>query len=183
MTSRCLSADSLRFWDHPVPAGSLRRPCGWPTGQPDTSPAPRPDPIGVPTFRMGETRVGWVPSLRRSLGVPADGHVAVGLSRVRRRGLRAWLAHAVLRTHQSGYCAIDDASTRVLSRSPVHAFPGPAWGDGSPAPWALPLASHPTVTSDARRDWEQAWTLAWRQPFLCHTPAMRLRVARRRTLG
>jgi hypothetical protein len=33
MTSPCLSAGGLRFWDRPVPAEEFRLPCGWPTGR------------------------------------------------------------------------------------------------------------------------------------------------------
>ena len=50
-------------------------------------------------------------------------------------------------------------------RSPVPSFPCLAGADGSLAPWALPLAPHPTVTSDARRDWEQAWDTGLREPL------------------
>src|SRR5712692_4577875 len=54
----------------------------------------------------------------------------------------------------------DEASSRVHSHSPVPSFPRPVCPDGSDAPWPLPLASYPTVASDARRDREPAWTLA-----------------------
>ena len=135
--ARCLSAGSRRFGDHPVPAEFVRHPHGRLTGRPDTAPTPRPDRSGMTTVRRDEMRVGWVPSLRRSHGVPAAGHTAAGLSCVRHRGRRAWLDLAVLMTHHSGYCASDDASARG------HAFPGPAREDGSPSPWALSLSSHP----------------------------------------
>jgi hypothetical protein len=46
--------------------------------------------------------------------------------------------------------------SKICSRSPVRSFPGPDWQDGSAAPWTLPWASHPAVTSDARQDREQA---------------------------
>ena len=48
------------------------------------------------------------------------------------------------------------ASSEIHLRSPVRCFPSPVASFGSTLPWTLPLAFHPTVTSDAERDWEQA---------------------------
>ncbi len=48
------------------------------------------------------------------------------------------------------------ASSDVHLRSPVRCFPSPVASFGLKLPWTLPLAFHPTVTSDAERDWEQA---------------------------
>src|SRR5207248_5420086 len=45
----------------------------------------------------------------------------------------------------------------------------------SKLPWTLPLAFHPTVTSDAERDWRQPWILGWER--LCSTQHKRPQVA------
>jgi hypothetical protein len=49
----------VRFSGHPVPAQGFRFPHGRPTGQ------TRPDPDGVSTFHMHETRTDWAPSVPR----------------------------------------------------------------------------------------------------------------------
>src|SRR6266567_6441892 len=48
------------------------------------------------------------------------------------------------------------ASSKVHLHSSVRFSPCPVASFGSKLPWTLPLAFHPTVTSDAERDWEQA---------------------------
>src|SRR5690349_19770940 len=50
---------------------------------------------------------------------------------------------------------IHEASSSVHLRSPIQSFPDLDCADGSHAPSALPRASYPAVTSNARRDWEQ----------------------------
>ncbi len=52
--------------------------------------------------------------------------------------------------------SVHEASSSVHSRSPIQSFPNLACADGSHAPSALPRASYPAVTSNARRDREQA---------------------------
>jgi hypothetical protein len=138
MTSRCLSAGGLRFLDRPVPAAEFRRSCDWPT----TQGGPQRD-CHVP--HRGETHgVGvlftpgsWYPH-RSKVGSP-------GLD----PNLLSWLPIGPA-------ISLDGASTRIHVCSPVRACPSPGWPDGSASPWALPLASHPAVTGDARRDWAQA---------------------------
>jgi hypothetical protein len=44
---------------------------------------------------------------------------------------------------------------------PSDLSPRPTTSVGSPSPRLSPLLPNPTVTSDARRSREQAWTLAW----------------------
>jgi hypothetical protein len=55
----------------------------------------------------------------------------------------------------------DEASSRVHSCSSVQSSRNPSLADGWPSLGALPLASHPAVTSDAWRDQRQSWTLSW----------------------
>ena len=47
------------------------------------------------------------------------------------------------------------ASSKVHSSSSFQFSPSPVASFGSTLPWALPLAFHPAVTSDAERDWRQ----------------------------
>jgi hypothetical protein len=51
------------------------------------------------------------------------------------------------------------ASSKVHSSSSFQFSPSPVASFGSKLPWTLPLAFHPTVTSDAERDWRQPRTL------------------------
>ena len=105
-----------------------------------------PDDDGVITFRTSEKRAGWVPSLLRGRGVlPSCVLDSLALTRHRRLG-----QPSVRRLVNHG------ASSKVHLHSPVRTFPGPVCPDGSDAPWPSPLASHPTVASDARRGWEPA---------------------------
>src|SRR6266568_9077654 len=53
------------------------------------------------------------------------------------------------------------ASSKVHLHSSVRFSPGPVASFGSKLPWTLPLAFHPSVTSDAERDWRQPRTLGW----------------------
>jgi hypothetical protein len=55
----------------------------------------------------------------------------------------------------------DAASSKVHLHSSFQFSPGPVASFGSKLPWTLPLAFHPTVTSDAERDRRQPWTLGW----------------------
>ena len=59
MYSPCLSAAGLRFLRHPVPTEDLALPYGWATAFADL--------IGVFLFRLSEIRLGWVPTIPRSL--------------------------------------------------------------------------------------------------------------------
>src|SRR5438067_7718646 len=67
------------------------------------------------------------------------------------------------------------ASSKVHLPSSVRFSPGPVASFGLKLPWTLPLAFHPTVTSDAERDWRQPWILGWER--LCSTQHKRLQVA------
>ena len=70
MISPCLSAAGIRFWEHPVPAGGLYLPYGWPTA--DLIAA---DPIGVTVCYMVEMRLGRAPSVLRGRWCPwTDGY-------------------------------------------------------------------------------------------------------------
>src|SRR6266516_5173558 len=53
------------------------------------------------------------------------------------------------------------ASSKVHLHSSVRFSPCPVASFGSRLPWTLPLAFHPTVTSDAERDWRPPWILGW----------------------
>ena len=64
---------------------------------------------------------------------------------------------------------IDEASSRVHSRSSIQSSSNPGAADGWPFFRALPLASHLAVTSDAWRDQRQSWTLSW-QAKACAQP-------------
>src|SRR6266550_874553 len=67
------------------------------------------------------------------------------------------------------------ASSKVHLHSSVRFSPCPVASFGSKLPWTLPLAFHPTVTSDAERDWRQPWILGWER--LCSTQHKRPQVA------
>jgi len=67
------------------------------------------------------------------------------------------------------------ASSKVHLHSSFQFSPGPVASFGWKLPWTLPLAFHPTVTSDAERDWGQPWILGWER--LCSTQHKRPRVA------
>src|SRR2546421_12080396 len=71
------------------------------------------------------------------------------------------------------------ASSKVHLHSSVRFSPGPVASFGSKLPWTLPPAFHPTVTSDAERDWRQPWILGWER--LCSTQHKRLQVALRKS--
>src|SRR3989441_6346922 len=67
------------------------------------------------------------------------------------------------------------ASSKVHLHSSFRFSPCPVASFGSKLPWTLPLAFHPTVTSDAERDWRQPWILGWER--LCSTQHKRPQVA------
>ena len=86
---------------------------------------------------------------------------------------------------------IHEASSSVHSRSPIQSFPNLESADGSHAPSAFPRASHLAVTSNARRDREQAMRhmpgsrSTGNPPFSLRSATahpVRLRVARQGTL-
>ena len=89
---------------------------------------------------------GWVPPLLRGMGVLLVGFVALTFHTSQTSPFQPV---TVTRRHA--------ASSEVHLRSPVRCFPSPVASFGSKLPWTLPLAFHPTVTSDAERDWEQAF--------------------------
>src|SRR5215510_580138 len=93
MSSRCLSAAGFRFLDRPLPTGVFGRPYGWLTDRSQI-------PLGVPTFRTIERRLGWGPSILRGRGVRASD---------------VWEPPAT---------AIYGASPKIHLRSPVQSFPG-----------------------------------------------------------
>ena len=85
---------------------------------------------------------------------------------------------------------IHEASLSVHSRSPIQSFPNLDSADGSHAPSALSRASYPTVTSNARRDREQAMRHLPGSKSMLNPPfssrsttahPVRLRVARQET--
>ena len=63
--SLCLSAASICFSGHPVPAEELSFPYGWLTGLADHS--------GVSTFRISEVQPGRALPILRGLGVLDSG--------------------------------------------------------------------------------------------------------------
>src|SRR5436190_4536670 len=67
------------------------------------------------------------------------------------------------------------ASSKVHLHSSVRFSPCPVASFGSKLPWTLPLAFHPTVASDAERDWRQPWILGWER--LCSTQHKRPQIA------
>ena len=85
---------------------------------------------------------------------------------------------------------IHEASSSVHVSSPIQSFPNLDSADGSHAPSALPRASHLAVTSNARRDWEQAMRHLPGSKSMLNPPfssrsttahPVRLRVARQKT--
>ncbi len=106
----------------------------------------RLDSIGVFTFHMRQVRPGWMPSEPRGRWCaparpnpsgrhlpPSNGRSLFSRWRIPSRG-----------------SADDEASSRVhvIHPSGLPQPVTPGWNEG---PWALPRASHPTVTRDARR--------------------------------
>ena len=134
-----------RHWlfGHPVPAEEL----GVPYGRLTSAPADGLDLDGVSVFRTHELRSGWVPSLlrgRRCSSWPES------LTDQRLRPLNRWSLHPATASHRCGV-PLDGASTEGSSTSPVRSSPRLTLPDGIGAPWALRRASHPAVTSNARR--------------------------------
>jgi hypothetical protein len=139
MSSRCLSAGSLRFLRHLLPTGDFGVPYGSLTqGRPET-------PLGFPRSTRVRSHRGGLPPLLRGRGVHYVSFVALTFPFSH---TSLFQPVTVTRRHA--------ASAEVYLRSPVRCFPSPVASFGSKLPWTLPLAFHPTVTSDAERDWEQA---------------------------
>jgi len=131
--SCCLSAASVRFLGHPVPAAELRLPHGRPTGR-----LLHPDPNGVATFHTSEIRPGWVLPLPRGGGVHPDG----GTSTTRRLPLRSGQPCTPLRQPIGG--AWDhETSSGVHSRSPVRSSPDLWLPDGTETLGPQHLSSAP----------------------------------------
>src|SRR6266852_5785815 len=139
MSSCCLSTSSLRFLRHLLPTGAFGVPCGSLTQEKPETPLGFPRSPRVRCHRggcllycgeMGVLHVGFVaPTFQTSQSSPFQ-------------PVTVTVRHA--------------ASSDVHLRSPVRCFPSPVASFGLKLPWTLPLAFHPTVTSDAERDWEQA---------------------------
>src|SRR5712692_2430360 len=139
MSSCCLSTSSLRFLRHLLPTGAFGVPCGSLTQEKPETPLGFPRSPRVRCHRggcllycgeMGVLHVGFVaPTFQTSQSSPFQPVTVTG-------------RHA--------------ASSDVHLRSPLRCFPSPVASFGLKLPWTLPLAFHPTVTSDAERDWEQA---------------------------
>lgn len=143
-----------------------RRACVWnPTGLSRSAPD-RCDRVGCPLYPGGGG------------ALPPDQIRPGGTRRLTATGPYLPLEHPI------GESAGDEASTRVHAIHPS-GLPQPVaigWNDG---PWALPRASHPTVTRDARRggDGPSHWTGRYvcgisRPPSTRVTACVRLRVAR-----
>ena len=160
MSSWCLSAGSFRFLVPPVPTEEFGLPCGKLTSSID-----HPlDLIGVTLFRMCEIQPGRMPSLLRGLGIHScDSSAHRDQSPIHHRISRSD-DRDVTQPHRRFMCI--HPSDFPLARSPHSA---------RPLPWTLPLAFHPTVTSDAERDWGQPWILGWER--LCSTQHKRPQVA------
>jgi hypothetical protein len=96
-------------------------------------------------FRTRETRPGWVPSLLRDGGVlPISAASLTGACRFTAASpIPRW-------TIPSAELLITE-HTKIHSRSPVRSSPRPQPPDGTGAASALPRASHPAVTRDARQ--------------------------------
>lgn len=136
-----LSATGVRLLGLPAPAGELGLPCGRLT---------RPelhclDSIGVVTFRMREILPGRVPSAPRGTAVhsrpvrylrsaPADLQRPVPISRWNNPS-----AGVLMTRHHQGFICIHPSGIS----QPVT----PGWNGN---PWALPQASHPAITRNAR---------------------------------
>jgi len=118
MSSRCLSAGSLRFLRHLVPTGEFSLPCVWLT-EGINLPS---DPIGVATFHTREIPPGWAPPLPRGMGV----HEVDSSARLPLLPTSPLQPITVTRRHA--------ASSEVHLRSPVRCSPSPVTSFGSKFP-------------------------------------------------
>jgi hypothetical protein len=106
-----------------------------------------PDPDGVSTFRTLKQRPGWVPSISRGR------RCSPGLATITSPRL-SHLSDASLRpattTHLSE-TLLHETSTKGSNDFTRPVFPSPVAPGWNGSPWALPRASHPDLTGDARR--------------------------------
>src|SRR6476469_5539531 len=138
--SRCLSATGIRFSDHPAPAGGS---AFLTVGPPDAhAPGPR--------------RGCHVPHQTATTGL---GALCTPGTVVRSRPTKFARAAPVASQRPAptsrwnippSESADDEASTRVHAIHPS-GLPQPVTTGWNGGPWALPRASHPAVTRDARR--------------------------------
>ena len=124
--SCCLSAASVRFLGHPVPAAELRLPHGRPTGR-----LFHPDPNGVSTFHTSEIRPGWVLPLPRGGGVHPDGR---DLHYPAPTASQRPALHPAATTHRRGLGSRDIIGSSLTFTRPV--FPGPVAPGWNGNPWA-----------------------------------------------
>ena len=117
MTSLCLSAAGLRFLDRPAPTGAFGRPYGWLTDHSQF-------PIGVPTFRTIELRLGWVPSILRGRGVLTGDVWAPPATEAWSLSVMLLTRHCRLSQSSCPATSIYEASAKIHLRSPVQSFPG-----------------------------------------------------------
>jgi hypothetical protein len=115
----------------------------------------RPDPDGVPAFRWHETRPGRAPSKPRGRAV------STRPGKCPQPPPAASLRPAPKpRQHDpSARAHLNEASSRVHSRSPVRPSPHLWLPDGAGALGLEPRASHPAVTRDARQGGDRPRTL------------------------
>ena len=115
---------------------------------------PAPDPTGLPRSAHRDT-TGWVPPLPRD---ERCSHDRSNPSAAARRLPAASPYHPA--PHPISGALHYEASSRVHSRSPARSSPRlwpPGWNGG---PWALPRASHPAGTRDARQGGDRHRALA-----------------------
>src|SRR5262245_59659755 len=111
-------------------------------------------------------RTGWMLSLPRGCLVSQESAIPPDSLGGREYRLPAHIPVSSSLSFTVPMTSSNAASTRVHLRSSVRSFPRPVLLGDLASPWTLPLASHPTLTSDACRDWKQAWTLAWERSSL-----------------
>jgi len=164
-TSALLRGGSLRSTRPYLPGYGFPMPFGWQPSLLGTSSPPRPlcRPHGGPTGRAGLSRS----RCQSRGGFPRSPPVRCG------RGGCPLYSGAMVPAHDvsGASClspaapswlpiipalSLDEASSRIHSRSPVRPSRSPVWPDGSAVPWTLSPASHPVVTDDACRDSGQA---------------------------
>jgi hypothetical protein len=132
---------------HPIPAGELGLPCGRLTGH---ARGRVPDLDGVTAFRTHELRPGWAPSIPRGRRCSSRLRDVPSRRLPHHSGRPCTPPPAI---HRRG--SLHEASTRVQAIRPS-GLPLACGPRMEREPLGFPRASHPTVTSGARRGRGQA---------------------------